>query len=240
MVERFSFMVESVVTISLFENPKNLLIANKDSLYLGRDYAASIAEIIRTGNQSYSLTSKIISRASYFADHDIGQHLPDNWMISSGSGQAIFASALANPKLRVSRRGFLSLSWAPGVLRYEQQIYRYGVTKESGRTWINFVGPKLSNHTKTTKPMKFYPPNTFAVWTVSPNDGYLSISFSIRSPSNPQLRLKTDPALLLSHLWSSLILENCSHDPNSELSQLDESWRMHLIEHSFLLTDKKR
>jgi hypothetical protein len=120
----------------------------------------------------------------------------------------------------IKSRGYLALSWAPGVLRNEKQVYPRGIqslsTTTTGRDPVTWADTVIG----VIKPLNLMNGYKLA-WQVTQQDGYLEVSASLRHQIDNKTLSTIRPLTILENIAESLVLEACEHCSDTPLSSPD-------------------
>lgn len=207
-----------ILSLSLFEHPETLLVC--PSLHdFDSKFCNAVRTIVTTNRTEFInifsvLESALMSVGHY--DPNTGQTLEiDSWMMSSMKGQAIYLKIYE--AYQVERQGFLTLSWIPGLIRYNGQEYNIvlGNTPETPTSepneWFNIPVSSPCNLFSRSK----------VIWQVSEQDLHLVVGLAVQTESGNIFGFTQVPYILLNNLASASYLEACPHDPNSNLIEAD-------------------
>lgn len=180
--DRLAIIVADILSLSLFELPDNLLVRLTHHRRRDLEFKAAIHSIITTGRPFICDISHILKWTLALIGHEIEVGTgkvgdQKEWVLSSEKGQVVYPKIFETHN--ITRRGYLALSWTPGVLRYRNQIYTKGVSQPSPSSGRNPV--TQGNETlQVDKPRNLLPTYKLA-WLVAQGDGYLEISVSLRN-----------------------------------------------------------
>jgi hypothetical protein len=222
LFDRLAFVVADLLSLSLFELPDNPLVHLEHHRGGNSNFKQAIYSIITTGVPEVCNIGLILKWTLKLIGHDIevGTAVVGDqrkWVISSEKGQ------VAYPRLfetcNIPRRGYLTLSWAPGLLRYQKQIYPRGVSQPhttAGRDPITLGSQSL----QVDRPRHLLPAYKLA-WLVAQRDGYLEISVTLRNETDQRTSGSNRPYTILQNIAQSLVLEACQHHPSTSLDRPD-------------------
>jgi hypothetical protein len=222
LFHRLAFIVADLLSLSLFELPDNLLVHLQHLRGGDSNFKQAIYSIITTGVPEVCNIGLILKWTLTLIGHDaeVETAMPSDqrkWIISSGKGQ------VAYPRLfetcNIPRRGYLTLSWAPGLLRYQNQIYPRGVCQpntDAGRDPVTQGSQSL----QVDRPRHLLPAHKLA-WQVAQRDGYLEISVTLRNETDQRASGSSQPYTILENIAQSLVLEACQHHPSTLLDRPD-------------------
>lgn len=130
--EDLASFAADVLALSLFDNSANLLV-HFNHQQSGRHVDATQRSQLRTAigiilqrgvRQSIGI-SHLLDWALSLIGHDVHDDLQKaGWVISNFYGQVVYPKLYETQSLQ--KRGFLTLSWAPGQLFYNGNIYKRG------------------------------------------------------------------------------------------------------------------
>lgn len=214
-----AFIFATTFVLSLFNDRDSLLIRiPTDRLSSYTDSLVHAIRNILVNNLSSSCKiSDIIHLALWIVRHD--EVVEENWLMSSNKDQTVWP--MIYDSMSLSKHGYLSLFWLPGKLHFENDVYSLVVSKSS-----TFARTKNRPHTTATTPVSG-PCNLFSGvsshWQVTPQDKILEASILIRGPSSgynsPWVFARPDTAL--STIAEALLVDNCCHGRNTQLSTPD-------------------
>ena len=151
--------------------------------------------------------------------HDVHNDLRiADWVISSFRGQVAFPKLYETQTFK--KRGFLTLSWAPGLLLHNGDVYTRGLF--GGIHPSTKALPLAGPHTDVTEPVNLVP-RLGLVWRVTPRYNYLKVDLSLDSPGSNLSFISTSAFLILENMQRAVVLESCPHDPNAFLPGPDLS-----------------
>jgi len=222
LFDRLAFVIADLLSLSLFELPDNLLVHLEHHRGGNSNFKQAIYTIITTGMPEVCNIGLILKWTLKLIGHDIevGTAVVGDqrkWVISSEKGQ------VAYPRLfetcDIPRRGYLTLSWGPGLLRYQKQIYPRGVSQPhttAGRDPVTQGSQSL----QVDRPRHLLPAYKLA-WLVAQRDDYLEISVTLRNETDQRTSGSNRPYTILQNIAQSLVLEACQHHPSTLLDRPD-------------------
>ena len=211
--------VADILALSLFQNPDSLLVRYRHYRSPDLAFAQAIVRIIMTRGRSHCSYVDILHHALQLVGHIFRPDEPlPTWIMSCYKGQAVYPSIFDT--LRISKRGYLSLNWLPGCLQYKGETYP--------RVEANYPPPppasKRQAYTEKVSKPRNLEPNLKTAWSISIGDEVLIPRLELRNEYDEQssswMRYANLHAIF-PFLASALLLENCPHDPNSELDTPD-------------------
>lgn len=215
-----AFIVTDIIALSLFDNSESLLVYmnhKRRSQYTGDQTTVAISKILRSGRTGQESLTGFLNWALILIGHKCEDMYSHEWVISSFQGQAVFPKLFETQVLK--KRGYLTLSWAPGVLLHEGNIYTRGLYGRFEPT-TNAL-PLLGAPKEVTEPINLVP-SLKPVWRVTPSDLYLKIDLGLDSSLDNNLSfINTSAHQILHSMSMALVLESCPHDPSAALSQPD-------------------
>jgi hypothetical protein len=222
LFHRLAFVVADILSLSLFELPDNLLVHLQHHRGGDSNFKQAIYSIITTGVPEVCNIGLILKWTLTLIGHDVAVEtaMPSDqrkWVISSGKGQVVYPRLFET--CNIPRRGYLTLSWAPGLLRYQKQTYPRGVSQpntEAGRDPITQGDQSL----QVDRPRHLLPAYKLA-WQVAQRDGYLEISVTLRNEADQRTSGSNRPYTILENIAQSLVLEACQHHPSTSLARPD-------------------
>ena len=209
-----------VLALSLFELPETLLVE------LDRRNAPSrvkshlqqiILAIITDGEPTTSQVHLFLHSALIRIGHYTEERDMEKWIASSYKGQVAYPKIFEtqNP----GEKGYLALSWAPGLLRYDGEVYprAYAAGNSSAMGYIDSDQP-------VTVPCNLVPGMNMR-WQVARSDEKLHVRLCV--PSSPTYDGRGDfsPSTVLKHLPLTLVAQGCFHDGDTALDPPDAGCR---------------
>lgn len=213
-VRNLSIYAFNVLLLSLFQFSENLLIDANQACRTRHE----ISSILETGQPVSCHYSYILKAALVLLGHDLLRRAEaTQWMISCYRGQAVYPRLFETQNPYES--GYLTLCWAPGLLRHEQETYSLGI----GST--GFVSSRQSNKNMEQKEIVTMSRNMFfgynTIWRVAAGDDVLVLDFGIENSGADQRYSMVSPVLTLTGLVFTLIPRRCSHPANAQLPKPD-------------------
>lgn len=209
--------VADILALSLFDYSEGPLVYLNHNRSGGDSFKNTILSILNTGLPRICGLTDVLQWALTLVGHNVSEDVQNcKWAISCYRGQAVYPKLFETQHLE--KRGYLTLSWAPGLLRYDGEVYPRGVgilTSTSVRDHITFQSQK-----NVTTPLNLLPEYR-SVWRVARRDGFLEVNLGLEDPTNKYIHVVRAPFHILTNLASALILEACSHDPSCSLEKPD-------------------
>ena len=214
---RLSEFAADVLLLSLFESPEALLVYNGNHRTSNFTYA--IRQILTTGKPHNVLLTNVLEAALSVVGHDVADDLArDVWVLSCYKGQAIY------PKLFETRRpqdpGYLTLSWAPGLLRYDGEVYSKAIGDRGAGQILSSQRPNDIAIEAVSLPINLVPDQRL-VWRVIREDGFLRINVGIEADGT-WISMIHSPLILLINLSSALVTFPCPHSADEPLKTPDK------------------
>ena len=208
----------NILALSIFEGPETLLVSLNHGYY-DDDYAQSafpqaIREILKYGKPAVCESDNILLRALTLIGHtdlDMGR-----WVISCYKGQAVHPRVFETRS--ICQPGYLILSWAPGLLFFDGEVYNRGIDPKTGFSFRNSVAAdrvSMLLSRPVIEPLNVLP-NMRLEWKVIRRDGYLEVY-----PTCGEFVGQASE--ILGNLSRALILRGCPHDRASPLDRPDLS-----------------
>lgn len=201
IMEDLAAVVADVLCLSLFDDLENLLLAHSADEADDKPFTRVVKSILE---QQMPLApcdlNDVLQSALALVGHTkVGENCV-SWMMSSYRGQAVYLKLFEKEQL--TKPGFLTLSWAPGVLKLDGDIYH-----EAHSAYI----PELRFVTTNSSVSPDGPPTPQPklIWDTNRMDGYLELTAKL--VFNEDNLICTSPRKILRTLSSSLILAPCSH-----------------------------
>jgi hypothetical protein len=212
-----SSFAADVLLLSLFDTPEALLVCHGNHSL--RDLTEAIYKILTTGKPSTIPLIKVLQAALSVVGHDVDDGLnQDVWILSCYKGQAVYPRLFETHRLQDS--GYLTLSWAPGLLRYEGEVYPKvigdrGATELLGRRRVNDIATNAVNI-----PVNLVP-NQRLVWRITRGDGFLLINAGLELDGT-WITMMNSPLKMLINLSFALVASTCPHPANKSLKSADK------------------
>ena len=152
--------------------------------------------------------------------HDVGREVStESWAMSCFKGQAVYPTIFDTRRMK--RRGYLALSWLPGLLQFQSEKYEV-IKSEIERQNPPPSSRKTLSSREVIRPLNLYPDYKLK-WRVEAKDGFVNLGVSLAGPSVDITRNPTD---VIRALACSLVSERCEHaNRDAELERADQSCR---------------
>ncbi|PMD37951.1 hypothetical protein L207DRAFT_491552 [Hyaloscypha variabilis F] len=214
---RLSEFAAKVLLLSLFESPEALLVYNGN--HHTSKFTSAIRQILTTGKTNNVSLTDILEAALSVVGHDVADDLARYlWVLSCYKGQAVY------PKLFETRciqdPGYLTLSWAPGLLRYDGEVYSKAIGDRGAGQILSSQRPNDIATEAVSLPINLVP-DQHLVWRVIREDGFLRINVGIEA-NGAWMSMIHSPLTMLKNLPSALVTLPCSHSVNEPLKTPDK------------------
>jgi hypothetical protein len=214
---RLSEFAADVLLLSLFESPEALLVYNGN--HRTSDFTYAIRQILTTGKPNTVPLTKVLQAALSVVGHDVADDLNrDVWVLSCYKGQAMY------PKLFETRclqdPGYLTLSWAPGLLRYDGEVYSKAIGDRGAGQTLDRRRPNDMATKAVNLPINLVPDQRL-VWRVVREDGFLRINVGIEVDGT-WMSMIHSPLNMLINLSSALVTLSCPHSADEPLKTPDK------------------
>jgi hypothetical protein len=214
---RLSEFAADVLLLSLFESPEALLVYNGNHRTSSFKYA--IRQILTTGKPNNLPLINVLDAALSVVGHDVADDLNRGvWVLSCYKGQAMY------PKLFETRclqdPGYLTLSWAPGLLRYDGEVYSKVIGDHGAGQTLGCQTPNDMAIKAVNLPINLVPDQRL-VWRVVREDGFLRINVGIEVDGT-WMSMIHSPLTMLINLSSALVTFPCPHSADEPLKTPDK------------------
>ena len=215
-LSKISSYAADILALSIFESPETLLVSLNngvyDDHYATSDFPRALSDTFRFGKPAVCEAKSILLRALTLVGHtdfDIG-----GWVISCYKGQAVYPRVFETRS--ICQPGYLMLSWAPGLLFCNGEVYDKGIEPKYSNLKGNrdSTDPVAIHHSRpVTEPLNLVP-NMRMEWKVVRCDGYLEVYPACGGFTGRASQIW----LNLSH---ALMIRGCPHDSMSPLDRPD-------------------
>ena len=215
-----SFVMMDIFALSLFDSPASLLISLNLSEREGISMDNSISKAIRTGNPQKYDDTDLLRWARSMVGHKFDEE-DEDWIMTYSKGQVIYPAIYDT--LKIEKQGYFRLCWLPGTLRYEGEIFDIVSTPaSSGDTeQEQYADISVPLYPEVSRPLNLFR-NFGLSWEITVQDNKkMHASLVARSSAETDFKLRVDPTNMLYYLRDALIIENCPHDPRSQLTSVD-------------------
>lgn len=212
-------LVADILALSLFDCSEKLLVHlnHKVNRSGGDTFKKAIHSILTTGLPSLCSVTDFLHWALALVGHNVSEDVQNcTWVISCFKGQAVYPKLFETQDLE--KRGYLTLSWALGLLRYDGEVYERGVGVHTSANAEDHITSHPQNN--VTIPLNLLP-GYGLVWRVTHKNGFLEVNLGLEGPDNNHNHVVHAPFRILTNLASALVLEVCRHDANCSLRNPD-------------------
>ncbi|CZR66625.1 uncharacterized protein PAC_16526 [Phialocephala subalpina] len=215
-----SFVIMDIFALSLFDSPASLLISLNLNERDGIPMDSSISEAITTGNPQKYDDMDLLKWARSMVGHKFDEE-DEGWIMTYCKGQVIYPTIFDT--FHLEKQGYLRLCWLPGTLRYQGETFDAVSTPYS---WIDtkrtqYAGLNLPPCPEVSRPLNLFR-NFELSWEMAIQDNKkIHARLAVRSSGEIYFKSEADPTDILYHLRNTLILENCPHDHDAQLTSVD-------------------
>ena len=219
---RLASLIADIIALSMFDYSESLLVYMNHEWSSKRSediFTESIMLVLRWGRFAGTSIYFPLHWALNLIGHDVGKDWATaGWVISSFRGQAAFPKLYETQVLK--QRGFLTLTWAPGLLSHDGDVYTRGLY--GGLVPPMKALPLAGTPKEVTTPINLVP-SLEPVWRVTPEDEYLKIELSLDSLDTNLSFVSTSALTILHNMSSAVVMDSCPHDPKVALPRPDAS-----------------
>jgi len=214
---KLSEFAADVLLLSLFESPEALLVYNGKHPTSNLSY--EIRQILTTGKPSVVPLKYVLQAALSVVGHDVADDLTqDVWVLSCYKGQAVYPKLFETYLIQDS--GYLTLSWAPGLMRYDGEVYSKAIGDRGAGQILDYPRPN-NMATKAVNQFINLVPDQRLVWRVIREDGFLRINVGIEEDGT-WMSMIHSPLTMLMCLSSAIITRSCPHSADEPLKTPDK------------------
>jgi hypothetical protein len=215
---KLSEFAADVLLLSLFESPEALLVYSGN--HRTSSFGYEIIQILTTGKPSVVPLKNVLQATLSVVGHDVSDDLEQEvWVLSCYKGQAVYPKLFETYLIQDS--GYLTLSWAPGILRYDGEVYSKAIGDRGAGQTLQRPRP-IDIATKAVNQPINLAPDQRLVWRVIREDGFLRINVCIEEDGTWMSMLHS-PLTMLINLSSALITPSCPHSADEPL-KTPEKW----------------
>jgi hypothetical protein len=214
---KLAFVLADILALSLFEYPNAPLVHLQHHRDGSNPFKQAIYSIISTGELAYCNLLYLQQYALELVGHNVLEDIKESrWVMSCFKGQVVYPGLYETSCY--DKRGYLTLNWLPGLLRYDGDVY----AKVIG-DGINSVGndPFTGVHDMVARPCNLVS-DIKLVWRVVKGDTVLQVFLGLSSQKREFSSCQFSPSTILKNLSSALLLEACPHSPAAALESPDE------------------
>ncbi|KUJ18829.1 uncharacterized protein LY89DRAFT_706460 [Mollisia scopiformis] len=177
---QLSEFAADVLLLSLFESPEALLVYNGS--HRRSDFIHAIRLILTTGKPNTVPLTEVLRAALSLVGHEVTDDLNrDVWVLSCYKGQATYPKLFETRCLQDS--GYLTICWAPGLLRYDGEVYSKVIGDRGAGQTLERLRPN-DMATKAVNLPIYLVPDQRLVWRIVRDDGFLRINVGIEPTSH--------------------------------------------------------
>ena len=219
VLRNLSFIAADVLALSLFDFPESLLVQLNNFRSTGK-LKSAIFEILSTGKAALCPWNAVLEASLNIIGHSISDTVSKNrWVMSCYRGQAVYPRLFETNQLEDD--GYLRLSWAQGLLRYQDETYEQALAPFTFHALSSVHLNQSSLRTPVlTSSCNFFPRDELT-WRISTEENILEVILSIADPVGTLRSASCSPTMVLSTLASAIILKACPHSAESKLSKAD-------------------
>jgi len=218
-LKAISSLVADILALSLLDCTEPVLVYIK-SPFNNREphlLSESVYTVLAEGKPTVCCVEGVIDWVLGLVGHEVSYNKKENWIMSSYRGQTFYPRLFETETLQ--RHGLLVMSGAPGVLRYDKQVYKKATSARVEQRRMagtpNTITSKLS-----AVPVKG-PTNLLheysIKWQVTMGDNLLYVALlSTASPAT------FNPFAVICAAVKSLYVEGCPHSPDAPLTKPDK------------------
>jgi hypothetical protein len=217
-------LIADILALALFEHSESLKVSfapERDILNYEkasvRVVENRIFDLITSGNQVVCHLTSLFELASSFMDVSLDPE--DPWILSSRRGQVIYPMIFET--FQIKPRGFLRLSWLPGILEYNKDIYN-----RVGGLEIKYHHAGLPERLRVDNVSTISIDNLFPqlrlVWWISRDAEGLKAGLAVEDQNQDFSTFGRNPAYALENLSSVFLLESCPHVQDSSVVPVGE------------------
>ena len=215
----FSVVVADILALSLFDNPEGLRVSNilhRPHRNNSNEFVKAIQLTVEYGAAGDCNIVSLLNWGLQLVGHNVKQLEGKSWVMTSYKGQTIW------PKIYdthvFAKRGFLSLYWLPGLIRYKNQVYsrafgpdmiQIGADPVTGTCQENVSGPRNLCHGMELE------------WNVVPDEDGIIVTTGVRDGTKKYGLAASCPTLVLTSLSNAFLVEECCHGPDANLVKPD-------------------
>jgi len=216
--EDFAKIVASVLALSLFDRPDSLQVhilldsRNRSN----SNFHQTVMSILGTADFSVACTvGSILQLALTLVGHEASSDHP-HWIMSSARGQTVWPAIYET--FAFSRRGFLRLTWLPGILMHRGDVFRQAVSDPP--RYLFDRHPAEIGFREVTGPINVFHDLT-PTWDVNPLPAALHVVGVVKDTTREEIVGKFGVRLGLNRIAVALFMEGCGHPLDARLERPD-------------------
>lgn len=216
--KKLSWIVADVLALSLVDCPDLLQVSNNvnHGYWHGDSFLERVTRVLRNKSDTDIGVPDLLNRAMKVLGHDVNRIKRREWVASSSKGQAVWPTIYETHSYGMG--GYLSLSWHPGLLRHKGETYNLAHWSQSSILGSDRITGICKD--KVQSPCNLCPGMELD-WMVSTGEDSLDVALSVRCGLNEYHSIGLEPARVLTNLAKALLVEDCPHNPTSELDFSD-------------------
>ncbi|KAL6408928.1 uncharacterized protein AUP68_07876 [Ilyonectria robusta] len=226
-IDKIAFLICDVLALSLFHCSEDLLVRIDNDrpraslLYPGDFYDAVRSVFTRAAPLHHEempnchigslvdWTLQILGHRAVTARDKVAR---SDWAMSCFKGQAVYPTIFDT--CRITRKGYLALSWVRGVLEFDGEKYEIVKTHAESQESPPSIDCTIPS---TSRPLNLTPDYTIS-WRVGATESALELGLCLDGPS---LEIVHSPFNIIQNLGSCLFVERCPHNRDTELQHAD-------------------
>ncbi|OBT65410.1 hypothetical protein VE03_06101 [Pseudogymnoascus sp. 23342-1-I1] len=221
-----ALILSDALALSLFDCPEGLLVRiengrerRRNDFYTAVHYifspTAATGSLMRPDSIPYCEIGSLLDWALMLVGHNVGMEMSaSHWAMSCFKGQAVYPTIFDT--FRIKKRGYLALSWLPGILEFRGEKYEivkdYADIQQAPARRDN-----IASSEEVCRPLNSYPSYSLK-WRVSAKDDFLELGVYLEGSPVEILR---NPLKIINTLACSLVFERCPHNRDAELQSAD-------------------
>jgi hypothetical protein len=218
-LENLSVVVADILALSLFNCPEALRVSNvlnRPDRNNTHEFVQAICHTLESGAPASCTTNSLLDWVLRLAGHDMKRLDGKPWVMSSFKGQTIWPTLYETNVY--TRRGYLSLSWLPGLIRYKNMVFNQAV----GPTVIQRVADPVTGgcQEEVLGPRNLCP-EVELEWNVAQSEDGIVVSVGVNDDTKKYSSVASCPTWVIANLAEALLAEECSHSINSDLDGPD-------------------
>lgn len=218
-LQTISSVVADILALSLLDCTEPVLLHIKSATngWEPMSFTESVHAVLAEGKTTTCCVEEVIGCALRLVGHDASYYEGENWVMSSKYGQTFYPRLFETETLQ--RNGLLVMSGAPGVLRYDGQVYNKATTVKAEQRRLagspDVVTARLSA-APVTGPINLFQDDRIR-WQVTVGDNRLYVALLSTAS-----RATFNPFAVICAAVKSLYVESCPHKPDEPLATPDQ------------------
>jgi hypothetical protein len=205
-------LVTDILCLSFFENLDELAVSLHQGLVTRVEIGSGVFDLLtKGGQQSYSVLKfydyalALVGHSEIACRSEQLTGFSRRRILSSAKGQVAYLKIFETRQ--ITRRGYLTLAWARGLLRFDD--VEYPAALESVLSFPGDLGVRQCHGYSVRSPENFYPDCSMQ-WSTTPRNGVLELSADCRGGTEFN-QIPVPLFDILENLAQSFILEGCEH-----------------------------